>query len=134
MSWGGFLRLFLILWDGSRAKVRYNYFYALTRRLTIIFKQALYATVCKCTIRKKLYLHQEEMPGVSLNSYLITEKCKRLIKKGGYICRLLWSKFSPVFRRFLISYLIILMIPQIAGYASYRASIEAARSAPSRTV
>ncbi|MGN7412930.1 helix-turn-helix domain-containing protein [Paenibacillus sp. SAF-068] len=42
--------------------------------------------------------------------------------------QLLWSKFSPVFRRFLISYLIILMIPQIAGYASYRASIEAARS------
>ncbi|WP_339242691.1 helix-turn-helix domain-containing protein [Paenibacillus sp. FSL R5-0517] len=42
--------------------------------------------------------------------------------------QLLWSKFSPVFRRFLISYLVILMIPQIAGYASYRASIEAARS------
>ncbi|MBB6020070.1 AraC-like DNA-binding protein [Paenibacillus sp. JGP012] len=42
--------------------------------------------------------------------------------------KLLWSKFSPMFRRFLISYLIILMIPQIAGYASYRASIEAARA------
>lgn len=40
----------------------------------------------------------------------------------------LWSKFSPMFRRYLISYLIILMIPQIAGYASYRASIEAARA------
>jgi len=40
----------------------------------------------------------------------------------------LWSKFSPLFRRFMISYLIILMIPQIAGYASYRASIEAART------
>lgn len=39
-----------------------------------------------------------------------------------------WSKFSPVFRRFLISYLIILMIPQIAGYASYRTSIETART------
>ncbi|PQP81456.1 AraC family transcriptional regulator, partial [Paenibacillus sp. PCH8] len=39
-----------------------------------------------------------------------------------------WSKFSPVFRRFLISYLIVLMIPQIAGYASYRTSIEAART------
>lgn len=33
-----------------------------------------------------------------------------------------------MFRRFLISYVIILMIPQIAGYASYRASIEAART------
>lgn len=33
-----------------------------------------------------------------------------------------------MFRRYLISYLIILMIPQIAGYASYRASIEAARA------
>ncbi|MGQ8872304.1 helix-turn-helix domain-containing protein [Paenibacillus sp. TSA_86.1] len=42
--------------------------------------------------------------------------------------KLLWSKFSPMFRRFLISYVIILMIPQIAGYASYRASIEAARA------
>ncbi|MDT0122878.1 helix-turn-helix domain-containing protein [Paenibacillus sp. RRE4] len=42
--------------------------------------------------------------------------------------KLLWSKFSPMFRRYLISYLIILMIPQIAGYASYRASIEAARA------
>ncbi|MDN4602933.1 helix-turn-helix domain-containing protein [Paenibacillus sp. F6_3S_P_1C] len=40
----------------------------------------------------------------------------------------LWFKFSPLFRRFMISYLIILMIPQIAGYASYRASIEAART------
>ena len=40
----------------------------------------------------------------------------------------LWSKFSPVFRRFLISYLIVLLIPQIAGYASYRASIEVAKS------
>ncbi|MFE6076544.1 helix-turn-helix domain-containing protein [Paenibacillus sp. NPDC057886] len=40
----------------------------------------------------------------------------------------LWSKFSPLFRRFMISYLIILMIPQIAGYASYKASIEAART------
>ncbi|UPK41377.1 helix-turn-helix domain-containing protein [Paenibacillus pabuli] len=40
----------------------------------------------------------------------------------------LWSKFSPLFRRFMISYLVILMIPQIAGYASYRASIEAART------
>ncbi|WP_458464488.1 hypothetical protein [Paenibacillus sp.] len=59
--------------------------------------QALYAVVRKCTIRKKLYLHQEEMSGVSLNSYLI-------------------------------SYLVILMISQIAGYASYRASIEAAYS------
>lgn len=33
-----------------------------------------------------------------------------------------------MFRRFLISYVVILMIPQIAGYASYRASIEAART------
>ncbi|SEN81341.1 helix-turn-helix domain-containing protein [Paenibacillus sp. OK076] len=40
----------------------------------------------------------------------------------------LWSKFSPVFRRFMISYFIILMIPQIAGYASYKASIEVART------
>ncbi|MFC9708780.1 helix-turn-helix domain-containing protein [Paenibacillus sp. NPDC056933] len=40
----------------------------------------------------------------------------------------LWFKFSPLFRRFMISYLIVLMIPQIAGYASYRASIEAART------
>lgn len=40
----------------------------------------------------------------------------------------LWSKFSPVFRRFLISYLVVLLIPQIAGYASYRASIEVAKS------
>ncbi|SDW34410.1 helix-turn-helix domain-containing protein [Paenibacillus sp. PDC88] len=40
----------------------------------------------------------------------------------------LWSKFSPLFRRFMISYLIVLMIPQIAGYASYRTSIEAART------
>lgn len=40
----------------------------------------------------------------------------------------LWFKFTPLFRRFMVSYLIILMIPQIAGYASYRASIEAART------
>ncbi|MGC5772209.1 helix-turn-helix domain-containing protein [Paenibacillus pabuli] len=40
----------------------------------------------------------------------------------------LWFKFSPLFRRFMVSYLIVLMIPQIAGYASYRASIEAART------
>ncbi|MEK3734418.1 MULTISPECIES: helix-turn-helix domain-containing protein [unclassified Paenibacillus] len=40
----------------------------------------------------------------------------------------LWSKFSPVFRRFLISYLIVLLIPQVAGYASYKASIEVAKS------
>ena len=42
--------------------------------------------------------------------------------------QLLWSKFSPLFRKFMISYLIVLMIPQIAGYASYRTSIEAART------
>ncbi|MCG7381742.1 helix-turn-helix domain-containing protein [Paenibacillus sp. ACRRY] len=41
--------------------------------------------------------------------------------------RLQWSKFSPVFRNFLISYLILLMIPQIAGYVSYRVSLQVAR-------
>lgn len=37
--------------------------------------------------------------------------------------------FSPLFRRFLASYLIILLIPLIAGYASYLVSIDVAKSA-----
>jgi two-component system response regulator YesN len=37
-------------------------------------------------------------------------------------------KNSRVFRRFLISYLIILIIPSIAGYMSYRTSIEVTQS------
>ncbi|AEI42825.1 helix-turn-helix domain-containing protein [Paenibacillus mucilaginosus] len=40
----------------------------------------------------------------------------------------IWSNFSPVFRKFLVSYLIILILPNIAGYASYRASIDVAKS------
>jgi two-component system response regulator YesN len=39
-----------------------------------------------------------------------------------------WESFSPVFQRFLISYLIVLIIPLIAGYASYRSSIDVAKS------
>jgi AraC-like DNA-binding protein len=63
------------------------------------------------------------MKGVSLTKQI----CKRLRKKGVHMQRL-WFKFTPLFRRFMVSYLIVLMIPQIAGYASYRASIEAART------
>ncbi|WP_314000170.1 helix-turn-helix domain-containing protein [uncultured Paenibacillus sp.] len=38
------------------------------------------------------------------------------------------AKFSSVFRRFLISYIILLLIPNIAGYMSYRTSIDVAQS------
>ncbi|HUC94238.1 MAG TPA: hypothetical protein VMS09_19855 [Paenibacillus sp.] len=38
------------------------------------------------------------------------------------------AKFSSVFRRFLISYIILLLIPNIAGYVSYRTSIDVAES------
>ncbi|GLX68812.1 AraC family transcriptional regulator [Paenibacillus glycanilyticus] len=37
-------------------------------------------------------------------------------------------KHSTIFRKFLISYLIILVIPSIAGYVSYRTSIEVTQS------
>jgi two-component system response regulator YesN len=37
-------------------------------------------------------------------------------------------RFSTVFRKFLISYLIILLIPNIAGYMSYRTSIDVAET------
>jgi two-component system response regulator YesN len=37
-------------------------------------------------------------------------------------------KFSRVFRRFLISYILILIIPSIAGYMSYRTSIAVTQS------
>ncbi|GGD89230.1 helix-turn-helix domain-containing protein [Paenibacillus nasutitermitis] len=36
------------------------------------------------------------------------------------------SKFSKTFRRFLLSYLVILIIPNIAGYITYQTSINAA--------
>ncbi|MBW7458115.1 cache domain-containing protein, partial [Paenibacillus sepulcri] len=36
------------------------------------------------------------------------------------------TRFSKTFRRFLLSYLIILIIPNIAGYITYRTSIDAA--------
>ncbi|QGQ96041.1 AraC family transcriptional regulator [Paenibacillus psychroresistens] len=39
-----------------------------------------------------------------------------------------WASFSPVYQRFLISYLIVLIIPLIAGYAAYRSSIDVAES------
>jgi len=39
-----------------------------------------------------------------------------------------WHSFSPIFRNFLISYVIVLLIPLIAGYASYRTSINFAES------
>ncbi|MGG1637659.1 AraC family transcriptional regulator [Paenibacillus sp. NRS-1760] len=37
-------------------------------------------------------------------------------------------KYSTIFRKFLISYLIILVIPSIAGYVSYRTSISVTQS------
>lgn len=37
-------------------------------------------------------------------------------------------KYSKIFRKFLISYLIILIIPSIAGYVSYRTSISVTQS------
>ncbi|WP_232381063.1 hypothetical protein [Paenibacillus tianjinensis] len=37
-------------------------------------------------------------------------------------------KYSNVFRRFLISYIIILIIPSIGGYMSYRTSITVTQS------
>ncbi|MGO4269459.1 AraC family transcriptional regulator, partial [Paenibacillus sp. TAF58] len=37
-------------------------------------------------------------------------------------------KFSRLFRRFLISYIVILIIPSIAGYMSYRTSINVTQS------
>ncbi|QJD86595.1 helix-turn-helix domain-containing protein [Cohnella herbarum] len=37
-------------------------------------------------------------------------------------------KYSRVFRKFLISYIVILMIPSIAGYMSYRTSISVTQS------
>ncbi|OBZ07814.1 helix-turn-helix domain-containing protein [Bacillus sp. FJAT-26390] len=37
-------------------------------------------------------------------------------------------KYSTIFRKFLISYLIILIIPSIAGFVSYRTSIEVTQS------
>ncbi|MFD2611167.1 AraC family transcriptional regulator [Paenibacillus gansuensis] len=37
-------------------------------------------------------------------------------------------KPSPLFRRFLVSYLVILLIPSLAGYMSYRTSISVATS------
>src|SRR5262245_40038250 len=37
-------------------------------------------------------------------------------------------KFSGVFRRFLISYIVILLIPSLAGYMSYRTSISVTQS------
>ncbi|WP_337101119.1 helix-turn-helix domain-containing protein [Paenibacillus sp. YIM B09110] len=39
-----------------------------------------------------------------------------------------WPSISPIFRNFLISYIIVLLIPLIAGYASYRTSINFAES------
>lgn len=39
-----------------------------------------------------------------------------------------WSAHSPVFRRFLISYFLVLIIPLIAGYTSYWSSIDAAKA------
>lgn len=47
--------------------------------------------------------------------------------EGGRI--LISAKLSSAFRRYLISYLIILIIPNIAGYVSYRVSIDVAQSA-----
>ena len=38
------------------------------------------------------------------------------------------SAVSPVFRRFLISYLLVLVLPLIAGFASYWTSIQAAEA------
>ncbi|MCC3371465.1 AraC family transcriptional regulator [Cohnella sp. REN36] len=38
------------------------------------------------------------------------------------------SRHSSVFRRFMISYIVILIIPSIAGYMSYRTSISVTRS------
>lgn len=40
----------------------------------------------------------------------------------------IWSNFSPVFRTFLVYYFILLLIPNLAGYVSYRASIDVAKS------
>lgn len=37
-------------------------------------------------------------------------------------------KYSKVFRRFLISYMVILVIPGIGGYMSYRTSISVTES------
>ncbi|MDQ6418128.1 helix-turn-helix domain-containing protein [Paenibacillus sp. LHD-117] len=39
-----------------------------------------------------------------------------------------WPNMSPLFRKFMISYIIVLMIPLIAGYMSYRTSIDVAQS------
>ncbi|MCM2998142.1 helix-turn-helix domain-containing protein [Paenibacillus cellulositrophicus] len=44
-----------------------------------------------------------------------------------------WLNISPVFRRFLMSYMIVLMIPLIAGYVSYRTSIDVAEQSSLKT-
>ena len=41
---------------------------------------------------------------------------------------MLRTKFTNIFRSFLISYMIILLIPNVAGYFSYRAAIAAAEA------
>lgn len=46
------------------------------------------------------------------------------MKQGGMAL----PKYSRVFRRFLISYMIILMIPSVAGYMSYQTAINVAES------
>ncbi|QGQ94851.1 AraC family transcriptional regulator [Paenibacillus psychroresistens] len=38
------------------------------------------------------------------------------------------ATFTPVFRKFIISYLIVLLLPNISGYFTYRAAIDAALS------
>jgi AraC-like DNA-binding protein len=45
-------------------------------------------------------------------------------EKGG--CMMLWH--SRLFRKFLVSYLVILILPSVAGYLSYRTSISVAKS------
>ncbi|OZB98682.1 helix-turn-helix domain-containing protein [Paenibacillus sp. XY044] len=44
-----------------------------------------------------------------------------------------WLNISPVFRKFLMSYLIVLLIPLIAGYVSYRTSIDVAEQSSLET-
>lgn len=43
------------------------------------------------------------------------------------------SRFTNIFRRFLISYIVILIIPNVAGYTSYRAAIGVAETSSIET-
>ncbi len=38
------------------------------------------------------------------------------------------SRFTNIFRSFLISYIVILIIPNVAGYTSYKAAIDVAET------